>query len=395
MHARVRNTRLILTVPLVLIVFGCGRESHKYVPPPPPPVTIEHPVRKKVTDYVEETGTTAALQSVEIRARVEGWLDKIAFKPDQRVKKDELLFSIDPRAFQAKVLEAESELKSKQADYKLAVIEWQKAKDLYAQAAISELKYDQATAQRDKAKGAVGIAEANVQTAKLNLDYTQVKAPIDGRVSRNLVDVGNLVGAGEKTLLTTMVNDESIYVYFNLSERRYLPLMRELIQARKESSSESKSKSVRHPAILGLADEEGYPHKGYIDFANTQVDPGTGTIQVRAVFPNPDGLILQGMYARVRVPVLEHDALLIPEVAVQTDQSGTSVFTVDDKNVVARRQIETGQTVELMRVVTKGLQEKDRVIVDGLLRARPGSKVTPTRSKGSDSSSDKPSNSKK
>jgi multidrug efflux system membrane fusion protein len=295
------------------------------------------------------------------------------------VSKDELLFVIDPRQYQAKVDQAKAEVKAKKADFKLAHIEWEKAKYLLEKAAISELKFDEATAQQDIAKAAVGIAQANLETAQLNLDYTQVKSPIDGRVSRNLVDEGNLVGAGQKTELATVVNDDSVYAYFNLSEREFLPLLRNYPQREASATSEGKKGVNPYPAYLALSDETDYPHKGHIDYASTQVDPSTGTIQIRAIFPNPKGLILQGMFVRIRVPVATKESLLVPDLAIQADQAGRYVLVVNDKDVVEQRQVTTGQLVKQMRVIEKGVGEKDRVITNGLQRARPGSKVKPTK----------------
>ncbi|MEJ2719038.1 MAG: efflux RND transporter periplasmic adaptor subunit [Deltaproteobacteria bacterium] len=238
---------------------------------------------------------------------------------------------------------------------------------------------DEATAKRDMARAQVGIAQANLDTAKLNLSYTKVIAPIDGRVSRNLVDVGNLVGAQNKTLLTTMVDDRSVYAYFNLSERSFLPIMRKYFKRSQNSPAIGAGKQKSTPAYLGLADEDGYPHKGYIDYANTQVDPNTGTIQIRAIFPNPDGLILQGMFVRIRIPVSTQKSLLVPDVAVQSDQAGKYVLLVNKKNVVEKRQVTAAQRVDRMRVIRKGLTDKEWVIVNGLQRARPGGEVKPNR----------------
>ncbi len=379
MYVSARPIMFLVVVSAALSLLGCGRSGNKFVPPPPPDVTVSLPEKKSVTDYLEATGTAAALESVDIRARVEGWLDEIKFQPRAKVKKDDLLFVIDPRPFQAKVDQSRAVLEAKKADLKLAQIEWEKAKYLLEKAAISELKFDEAVAKRDIAKADVGIAEANLETAKLDLNYTLVKSPIDGRVSRNLVDVGNLVGAAQKTELATVVNDESIYAYFSLSEREFLPLSRDYIREAVDPES-GREKSARPSiAYLGLSDEEGYPHKGKIDYAGTQVDPNTGTIQVRAIFPNADGLILQGMFVRIRIPIATRESLLVPDVAVQADQAGRYVLIVNDRDVVEQRQVTVGGLDKRMRVITKGLTEKDRVIVNGLQRARPGSKVKPQK----------------
>jgi RND family efflux transporter MFP subunit len=202
-------------------------------------------------------------------------------------------------------------------------------------------------------------------------------SPIDGTVSRNLVDVGNLVGVPQKTELATVVNDESIYAYFNLSEREFLPISRDYIEKSGNSQAGSTDSGKLVPAYLALSDETDYPHKGHIDYAGTQVDPSTGTIQVRGIFPNPSGLILQGMFLRVRIPIAEGEALLVPDIALQADQAGRYLLTVNDRDVVEQRQVTAGQLVKGMRVISKGLTEKDRVIINGLQRARPGAKIKP------------------
>lgn len=378
MCATTRPVWPLMVLSVAFLLYGCG-ESKKPPPPPAPEVTVSQPVKQKVTDYLEATGTAAALESVEIRARVEGWLDSIKFVPRAKVKDGELLFVIDPRQYQAKVNQAKAVLEAKKADLRLAQIEYEKAKYLVEKAAISELKFDEATAKRDIAKADVGIAQANLETAQLNLDYTQVKSPINGRVSRNLVDQGNLVGAGNKTKLASVVDDESIYAYFNLSEREFLPLMRSYQEHRRAEKSEGKEEADPLPAYLALSDETGYPHQGHIDYASTEVDPSTGTIQIRAIFPNPTGLILQGMFVRIRLPVAEYESLLVPDVAIQADQAGRYLLVVDDKGVVEQRQVTTGSLVKGMRVIKKGLKKKDWVIVNGLQRARPGGKVKATK----------------
>ena len=222
------------------------------------------------------------------------------------------------------------------------------------------------------AQADVELAEAALDSAKLDLEWTQVTSPIKGRVSRNKVDIGNLVGATEKTLLTTVVDDDPIYVYFNVSELDLLPLLRRIA---KDPSSQP---SAKIPVYLGLADETGYPHEGHFDFAETTVDSSTGTIQVRGIFPNADGLLLAGMFAHVRVPVETRQVLLIPDIAVQFDQGGKYVLAVDDNDVVQQKRIKTGEQVEEMRVIAEGLTTKDRVITTGVLRARPGAKVNAT-----------------
>ncbi|MDQ7782034.1 MAG: efflux RND transporter periplasmic adaptor subunit [Desulfomonilaceae bacterium] len=339
------------------------------------------PVQKDVTRNLEYTGQTAALQSIDIRARVPGFLQEMHFEPRAKVKAGDLLFVIDPRQYEASVKEAKAKLDGREASSKLAQTEVQIAQQLESKEAISVFKLDKRIAERDLAAADVELAEAALDNAKLNLEWTKVTSPIDGRVSRNKVDIGNLVGATEKTLLTTVVNDDPIYAYFNVSELDLLPIMRRYSEKKADRSSEPTEKT---PIFLGLADEKGYPHKGHLDFTETTVDPSTGTIQVRGIFPNPDGLLLAGMFVRVQVPVEKQTALLIPDIAVQFDQGGTYVLVVDGEDVVQHKRVKTGMQVGDMRVIETGISHEDRVITTGVLRARPGSKVKPTAGPTSD-----------
>ncbi len=370
-----RTLSVILAVTVAWLMMSCGRR-HEVKAPPPPEVIVSHPLNKEVTDYLEFTGMTDAIQFVQIRARVEGWLESIHFEPDARVKKGDLLFVIDPRPFQAQVNLYKAMLTGKEAELKLKKTNLRRATQLLASASISQLTYDQNKAEEGVAAAQVGIADAQLDKAKLNLAYTKVTAPIPGRVSRNLVDVGNLVGATEKTLLTEIVNDESIYVYFDANERDFLTMKRMSSDVEEEVTA----KGRRVPAFLQLADETGYPHKGVVDFVQPRVDPDTGTIQVRAVFPNEKRLLVAGLFARVRVPIRKRKALLVPDLAVGVSQAGKYVLVVNEKNVVAKRMVKTGALHETLRVIEKGLTPRDLVVVNGIQRARPGNKVTPKQS---------------
>jgi membrane fusion protein, multidrug efflux system len=370
-----RTLSAILAVTVAGLMMSCGRR-HEVKAPPPPEVIVSHPLNKEVTDYLEFTGMTDAIQFVQIRARVEGWLESIHFDPDARVKKGDLLFVIDPRPFQAQVNLYKAMLTGKEAELKLKKTNLRRATQLLATASISQLTYDQNKAEEGVAESRVGIAEAQLDKAKLNLAYTKVIAPIPGRVSRNLVDVGNLVGATEKTLLTEIVNDESIYVYFDANERDFLTMKRMSSDVEEETTVRGK----RVPAFLQLADETGYPHIGLVDFVEPRVDPDTGTIQVRAVFPNEKRLLVAGLFARVRVPVRKRKALLVPDLAIGVSQAGKYVLVVNEKNVVVKRMVKTGALHETLRVIEKGLRPEDLVVVNGIQRARPGNKVTPKQS---------------
>lgn len=364
-----------LAVSTLCLVSACKQETRKNVPPPPD-VTVTKPVQQEVTRYLEYTGTTAALESVDIRARVSGFLQKITFEPRAKVKVGDPLFVIDPRQYEAAVKQADAKLRAQKASSKLAQTELAINQQLQSKEAISGLKLEKKAAERDIAAADVELAEAALDNAKLNLEWCYVASPIDGRVSRNLVDVGNLVGQAEKTLLTTVVNDDSIYAYFNLSEADLLPILR-----KRAIKPDQPSQSVPEvPVYLGLADETGYPHQGHLDFADTKVTAQTGTIQVRGIFPNPDGLLMPGLFVRVRVPVETRTGLLIPDIAVQFDQGGRYVLVVNDENVVQQKRVKIGRQIEQMRVIEDGLTAGDRVVISGVQRARPGIKVAPTAS---------------
>lgn len=378
--------KLLVAPAILVLLFSTGcKEKTSEKSYRPPEVTVVHPTQREVTKYLEYTGTTAALQTVDIRARVPGYLQKMHFKPRSKVKAGELLFTIDPRQYQASVRESKGKLDSKKARLRLTQVEVQIAQHLESEAAVSGLRLEKREAERGVASGELEQAEGELDKAKLKLEWSRVTSPIDGRVSRNQVDMGNLVGANEKTLLTTVVNDSEVYVYFDVSENDLLPILRRFGKASSERKSDSFEKV---PMYVGLADEKGYPHKGHLDFAETTVSSSTGTIQVRGKLPNPDGLFLAGMFVRVRVPVKKRMALLVPEEAVQFDQGGKYVLTVNDENVVSRKRIKVGDLFGQMMIIEKGLTTKDRVITLGVLQARPGSKVNPGKTPQRGSSSE-------
>ena len=283
--SNMRSSAFFMLIALAsMSIVGCG-EKAQVVAPPPAEVIVSHPLKKEVTRYLEFTGTTAALEFVEIRARVEGWLESVNFTPGSQVKKGDLLFIIDPRPFQAQVDQSEAALKGKQADLQLKQANLKRSQQLLASASISQLQYDIHFAEEAVAAAQVGIAKADLEKAKLDLAYAKVDAPTNGRVSRNYVDIGNLVGAKDKTLLTEIVNDSSVYVYFDVNERDLLMLLRKLPRTETESTSDRE----KPPAYLQLADETGYPHEGKIDFVESRVDPSTGTLKVRAIFCERQG----------------------------------------------------------------------------------------------------------
>jgi RND family efflux transporter MFP subunit len=352
---------------------ACG-DRNAYVPPPPPKVTVSHPVKRPVTDYLDFTGNTQAINTVQLRARVEGYLEKVLFNDGELVKKGKLLFLIQQNTYEAKLKQAEAEILANKARLMHAETEFARYSRLFQQKAAAQTDVDKWHYERDAAAAAVMASEAQRDLARLNLSYTKVTAPFNGRVGRHLKDPGNLVGAGQETLLAEINQIDPIYAYFNINEQ-------DLLRVRpKHQEAEKEVHEAKWPVYLGLADESGYPHKGYLDFAAITINPTTGTLLLRGIFANPKGVILPGMFARVRAPIAEaKEGLLVPEAALGFDQLGPFVRLVNAKNVVERRAIKPGNEEGTFRVVLEGLKGDEWVVVNGLLRAIPGRQVTPEK----------------
>lgn len=365
---------LALGLALTFLALACG-EKNTYAPPPPPKVTVSQPLKKPVTDYLEFTGNAVAYNTVPLRARVEGFLEKIYFQDGQTVKKGAPLFLIQQEQYLAQLQKAEASVLAEKAQLEHAQTEYDRYSRLVKQDAAAQTDVDRWHYERDSRRAAVMAAQAQVILAKLNVSYTKINAPFRGRIGRHLKDPGTLVGAGEKTLLAEINQIDPIYVYFNINEQ-------ELLRVRgKNPESAEETENKKYPVDVGLADETDYPHSGFLDFAAISLSPTTGSLQLRAILPNPDAVILPGLFARVRVPIAEaRESLVVPETAIGFDQLGPFVRLVNDKNIVERRQVKLGVQDGTDRVILEGLTGKEWVVVSGLLRAIPGRQVTPVKS---------------
>jgi membrane fusion protein, multidrug efflux system len=370
--ARPGAGRLALPVLLAALLAGCGQDN-TYVPPPPPSVTVSRPVQQTVTNTIELTGNTQSSNSVNLVARVAGYLQSVNFKDGSVVKKGDLLFVIEPEPYQANVELAEATVEQRQATLTQATSEYERQQRLIKQKATSESDVENWQAQAEGGKAGVDEANANLELARINLGYTRVVAPFDGRIGRRQVDAGNLVGPGATTQLATIDQLAPIYVYFNVDEQDVLRLRASLRAAGKTL------KDVEPVKLgIGLQNETGYPHEATLDFVASDVDQGTGTLQARGVIANQDYVFLPGLFVRVQVPVGKTDkALLVPDRALGVDQRGHYLLVLDQADVVEQRLVQIGALNDGLRVIEHGLSADDRVVVDGLQLAIPGSKVAP------------------
>jgi membrane fusion protein, multidrug efflux system len=346
--------------------------------PPPPPVTVSQPLQKSITEWDEYTGRFTAVKTVEIRARVSGFIESIHFQDGQIVKQGDLLFVIDPRPYRIAVEQAKSDLERAQAKLEIASHDVDRATPLARNQTITDRELDtRKSVQRDAAGGA-GSADAALKQAELNLEWTSVRAPISGRISDRRVDAGNLIVGGSTgaTLLSAIVSLDPIRFVFDGSEADFIRYLR-LAAA----GTRPLSRDVQNPVAVRLADEKDFKHPGRMDFVDNVLNPKTGTIRGRAIFDNKDGLLTPGFFGRLRLFGGEREALLVPDSAIASDQASKIVFTVADDGTVGTKKVELGPIVEGLRVVRSGLAPTDRVVIDGLQRARPGQKVTPENGK--------------
>jgi RND family efflux transporter MFP subunit len=367
-HAFVLGVAAVLT--------GCARAPSAAPAAIPLPVTVSYPIERDVTDYADFTGRTAAVDSVEVRARVSGYLDRVNFKEGALVMKDDKLFEIDPRPYRAELERAKGTVAQIEARVHRLKRDYHRAKNLLVRGAVGQEEYDRYEADHREAAANLDVAKANRDLAALNVEYARVIAPVSGRVSRYVVTVGNLIQSGDQssgTLLTTIVSVDPMYAYFDMDERTVLRI-RQLIR---EGKAKSAGKT-NWPVALGLATEEGFPHQGAIDFEDNQVNPRTGTLRVRGVFPNKDEALSPGLFARVRVPIGQaHRALLVSDRAIDTDQGEKVLYIVSKQNEVVFRAVRMGALHRGLREITEGLNAGERVIVNGLQQVRPGVTVEP------------------
>jgi RND family efflux transporter MFP subunit len=361
---------------LCLALAGCAQQAPEGPAAPPPSVTVSYPLEREVTDYADFTARTAAVDSVELRARVSGYLDKVNFKEGALVKKGDVLFEIDPRTYQAVVKNAEGNLAAVEARVRRLDADLARAKLLIRSRSISREEYDKIFGDRGEAVASEAALKAAVERAQLDLGFTKVTAPVSGRISRYFVTVGNLVQAGDLTggtLLTTIVSVDPMYAYFDVDEHTVLRV-KQLIRAGKAKTPDD----AEIPLWLGLANESGHPHRGAINFIDNQVNPKTGTLRVRGVFANKDEALSPGYFARIRVPIgVAHKTLLVTERALDTDQGQKVVYVVDKDNRVVAHPVRLGALHDGRREITDGLTPGERVIVNGLQLVRPGMTVEP------------------
>jgi RND family efflux transporter MFP subunit len=360
-----------MAVAASLFSSGCKPSTQAPAPAPPPPVTVATPSQKEIVEWDEYTGRTAAVEGVKVRPRVSGYIDQIGFKDGQLVKPGDVLFVIDPSPYQAALNVAAANLQNAEAQRELQVANFARAQKLFQTNVTSKEEYDTSVAQKNQAIAQAAQASAQLNLAQLNLNWTQVKAPIEGRISRQLVTKGNLVQA-DTTELTTIVSVDPIYAYFNLDERTIQKYLNQI-----QSGQLKDPRASFMPVYLQVEGETGFPHEGFVDFVENTYNASTGTLQIRGRFKNDDAYLYPDAFVRVRIAgTPKYKTILISDRAVGSDQGQKFVLVVDDNSVVQVRPVELGPVVDGMRVVRKGLGLDDRVIINGLVNARPGSKVT-------------------
>jgi membrane fusion protein, multidrug efflux system len=377
MRAHVSRPFALIVLPAV-VLGACGESnSAKQGDAPPPAVSVSEPLRRTVTEWDEFTGRFQSIDHVSIRPRVSGYLQSAHFREGTMVKKGDLLFVIDPRPYEAAAEEAQGQLQTAQAQLTFATRDLERAVELGRTQAVSQQVIDQRRQALQSAEAAVITAEGALKRARLDVEFTQVTSPIDGRIGRKLVTEGNLVSGGDTgaTVLTTVLSLDPIYFYFNIDEQTYLKNSR-LRLADQASSSQGDP----NPVHLALPDDTDFPHEGRMDWIDNELDLGTGTLRGRALLPNPKLLFSPGQFGRVRlVGSAPYEALLLPDTAIGSDQSRKIVYVVGGDNRAETREVKLGRLIDGLRVVREGVKPDDRVVVSGLQRVRAGAPVAPTR----------------
>ena len=376
------NAAWCLLLPAMLALVGCEQsQADSNAQPPAAVVVVSPPVVQAVVDYVDYTGRTDSAETVEIRARVTGFLNAVLFKDGAEVQKGAPLYEIDDREFQADLAAAKAQLATALAHQEKANLDFRRAEALKAKGAITAAQYDQMLADKKEADAQVQSANAKQDRAQLDVNFSKIAAPISGKISRSNLTVGNLVDAN-KTVLTSIVSVDPMHVYFDVDERTYLALTQQVREGKLESK-----RTQEIPIQMGLAIDKRYSHQGMIDFLENRANPATGTIRARGTFPNPkpavgERVMESGLFARVHVPVgTPKSALLVADRAIGTDQGRKFLYVVNDKNEVVFRPVQLGALHDGLRAITEGLSAGERVIIDGLQRVRPGSVVSPTPGK--------------
>ncbi len=373
--SRLDSAVIVLRTAFALSAFAAlsACEQNTFVPPPPPKVDVATPAQKSITRYLDATGNTAPFRMVDLVARVQGFLQAINYRDGSFVKEGTTLFTIEPETYRLKLEQAQAAEAGAQASLKQAEADYKRQAELVQRQAVSQSMLDTSTANRDNAQANLLQAQANTRIAEVNYGYTNVTAPFDGIVTAHLVSVGELVGVASPTQLATIVALDPIYVNFNVNEQ---DVQRVREEARRRGMTTEDLRKL--PVEIGLQTETGYPHKGTLDYVSPLVNQSTGTLAVRGILKNPDRVLLPGFFVRVRVPFdKEENALLVPDVALGSDQAGRYVLVVNAENVVEQRKVTIGPLEGGLRVIESGLKPDDKIVVAGLLRAIPGQKVDP------------------
>jgi RND family efflux transporter MFP subunit len=367
---------LPVAIAATIALAGC-EDKNTFVAPPPPKVDVATPIQRPVTRYVEATGNTAPIKSVDLVARVQGFLQSIDYTDGTFVKQGTQLFTIEPETYKLKLDQAQAAEAGAQASLKQAEADFKRQVDLVQRQAVSQATLDTSTSTRDNAQASLQQAQANTRIAELNYSYTKVSAPFDGVVSAHMVSIGELVGVSSPTQLATIVAMDPIWVNFTVNEQDVLRIRAEA-QRRGLTAADLK----QFPIQVGLQTETGYPHEGHLDYVAPTLNSSTGTLAVRGLVPNDKRVLLPGYFVRVRVPFdQDKNALLVPDTALGSDQGGRYLLVVNKDNVVEQRKVQIGAADNGLRVIESGLKPDDRVVIAGLLRVIPGQKIDPQQTK--------------